>query len=518
MSTSKMHSVSNPVPLEIDVPLSSSIIWQMQRDFYMRRGLKAWTEDMVPNFITNNPFLAEIYSRIVFSFLCDRGDRSPEKPLRIVELGAGPGKFCYLLLRQLTNVLRRKNISPKIVQYCMTDCSPELIQSWRNNPYLAEFASSGMLEFDLLQVGEEMDSSILRRKGPLVVIANYVFDSLPQDAFIIKNDEISEVLLTTSAPFGSNAPEFSRLQFSWKNVDVPADRYEDTSWNQILELYRSRLSTATLLFPSHALRMLQDLARLSEDPLLVLAADKGFTNEDTLLFSQGQPQLEFHGGNCFSQMVNFDAISKYFAGIGGAALLPEKHFASLNICAFLNEPTIRFPMTTAAYNEAQSGMGTDDLFALLAWLNSHMEEMNVGQILSALRLTRWDPVAFLRFFPILGRQLRTVTVERMDLHDAVMRTWANHFPVKASENEIAFDCGVVLLELRFYHDAIAMFKESQKILGPSAPTSYNLGLCAAGLGRASEALDYMTEACNMDAQFEPARTMRRKLEEQIFQR
>src|SRR5215472_2980313 len=139
MSISKTHSVSNPVPLETDVPLSSSIIWQMQRDFYMRRGLKAWTEDMVPNFITNNPFIAEIYCKIVFSFLCDCGGLSPEKPLRILEFGGGTGKFCYLFLRQLTDVLRRKNISPEVVHYCMTDCSPELIESWRNNSYLAEF-------------------------------------------------------------------------------------------------------------------------------------------------------------------------------------------------------------------------------------------------------------------------------------------------------------------------------------------------------------------------------------------
>ncbi|MGZ4856352.1 MAG: hypothetical protein ACXVKH_14390, partial [Candidatus Angelobacter sp.] len=37
-----------------------------------------------------------------------------------------------------------------------------------------------------------------RAKGPLVVIANYVFDSLPQGAFIVANGELSEALLTTT--------------------------------------------------------------------------------------------------------------------------------------------------------------------------------------------------------------------------------------------------------------------------------------------------------------------------------
>ena len=91
-------------PLETDVPLSQSIIWRLQREFYDRRGLKVWAEDMLPQYITNNPFIAEIYARIVFGFLsdCNRpgvggsGSISPQNPLRILELGAGPGKFSYL--------------------------------------------------------------------------------------------------------------------------------------------------------------------------------------------------------------------------------------------------------------------------------------------------------------------------------------------------------------------------------------------------------------------------------------
>jgi hypothetical protein len=141
-----------------------------------------------------------------------------------------------------------------------------------------------------------------------------------------------------------------------------------------------------------------------------------------------------------------------------------------------------------------------------------MEEMSVPQILSALRLTRWDPVAFMRLFPVLGRQVRNVVVERADLREAVMRVWANHYPVSPDENALAFQCGVILLELRFFADAMAMFKTSQKVLGSSAATSYNLGLCAQGLGQRSQALAFMNDACDLDPKFEPARITRAKLE------
>jgi hypothetical protein len=516
-------AASQPVLLESDVPLSQSLIWRLQREFYVQRGLKAWTEDMVPQFMTNNPFIAEIYARIVFNFLgdCTRPEVSTANPLRILELGAGVGKFSYLFLRHLTGLLRVKRIPLETVRYCMTDCSESLIQAWRTNSYLAEFVECGVLEFELLQAGHEINSTFLSRKGPLVLIANYVFDSLPQDAFVIKDGQIFEALVTTMSPTRSGESEkevLSRLQLSYNDASVPSDRYSDQSWNQILELYRSHLSAATVLFPCAAIKALQELGGLTDGRMLVLAADKGFVHEEVLSLCQGPPTLEFHASNCFSQMVNFDAIGKYFLANGGEALAPDKHFASLNICAFVQGRLgDQFPATVRVYREAQAGIGVDDVFMLLGWLNAHMEEMSVPQILAVLRLSRWDPVALLRLFPVLARQLRGVSTERSDLRNAVMKTWANHYPVHPSENVIAFDCGVILLELRFFADAFSMFKASQQILGPTAATSYNLGLCSLGLGRSSEALALMVEACELDPGFEPAKLTRKKLEDENIQ-
>ena len=137
--------------LEKDVPLSRSMIWGLQRDFYAQRGLKAWNEDLVPSYITNNPFIAEIFAGIVAAFVQDcmssaqRGYQSlsPENPLRILELGAGTGKFSYLFLRKLVALLQRQNIPLQLVRYCMTDTSESLIAEWRSNAYLQEFVGQG---------------------------------------------------------------------------------------------------------------------------------------------------------------------------------------------------------------------------------------------------------------------------------------------------------------------------------------------------------------------------------------
>jgi tetratricopeptide (TPR) repeat protein len=535
-----------PVPkpeflqLEKDVALSSSLIWRLQRDFYVQRGLKAWTEDLVPSYITNNPFIAEIYAEIVDGFISDcmnlppKDSRplSPENPLRILELGAGTGKFSYLFLRKLSTLLQARKIAPQIVRYSMADCSESLLAEWRANRYLAEFVKAGILEFHLHRAEEDTSSRAVasppastgQATSPLVVIANYVFDSLPQDAFTIADGQISEALVTTTrvnaaASEGAGVPKLGDLQLSFRNVAVPSGRYPDKSWNEILEHYRSRLPAATVLFPSAALGLLQQLSRSSDGRMLVLAADKGFVREDDLALLQGPPHLEFHASShCFSQTVNFDAITRYFYGLGGDWLLPQKHFSSLNTCAFIaRRPGDEFPATRKSYERALAGFGPDDLFALMSWLNAHLEEVSVVQALALLRLTRWDTTALLRLFPVIARQLRTVSGERHDLREAVLNTWANHYPVGPAENLLAFNCGVILLELRFFAEALPLFKVSEQVLGRTATTSYNLGLCALGLGRSSDALAYMAEACDLDPNFESARSSRARLEKEQAQ-
>jgi tetratricopeptide (TPR) repeat protein len=520
------------IVLEKDVKISQSLIWRLQRDFYAQRGLKAWSEDMVPQFITNNPFIAEIYARVVFAFLRDclrLGKATPQfpssqNPLRILELGAGPGKFAFLFLRHLATHLKSIDLPPETVRYCMTDCSETLISAWQENRWLLRFVEKNILQFEKLELdGTAINSPFLSGpcsdgsesfRGPLVVIAHYVFDSLPFDAFVVKNGQLHERLQTTGRRTSSAAPQsLSKLNFSYQNVDRSRDGYVDDSWNKIVESYRCQLTDASVLFPSHVLNVLRSIGEFTDGPFLVMASDKGYVLQEDMPRSEAAPVFEFHSANCFSQMVNFDAIAKYFAASGGLTLLPDKRSSRLKLCGFLQPKSgVEFGATIESYEEVRSGFGPDDLFVLLEGLNPHLEEMSVPQILALLRLSRWDPTTFLRVFPVLARQIRGAFLERNDLRAAIERTWANHFPITPSDNSLAFYCGVTLLELQFFEEAASMLKQSQDMLGRSAATSYNLGLCSLGLGRSAEALTLMIEACDLDPSFEAARQLRKKLE------
>ena len=95
---------------------------------------------------------------------------------------------------------------------------------------------------------------------------------------------------------------------------------------------------------------------------------------------------------------------------------------------------------------------------------------------------------------MIAPQLRSVNAERADLRDAVLSSWANHYPLTPADNVLGFNCGVILLELRFFAEALLLFQASERQLGRSAATSYNLGLCALGLGRLDQALAFMVDA------------------------
>src|SRR4051812_33397502 len=90
--------------LEADKRFSESMLWKLQRGFFEQRGEEAWSQAIVPHYITSNPFIGAAYAGIVAAFLRDCHDAAgapgfgpldPSQPVNIVELGAGPGRFAF---------------------------------------------------------------------------------------------------------------------------------------------------------------------------------------------------------------------------------------------------------------------------------------------------------------------------------------------------------------------------------------------------------------------------------------
>ena len=111
-------------------------------------------------------------------------------------------------------------------------------------------------------------------------------------------------------------------------------------------------------FPASALQTLQQLSDSSDGRMLVLVADKGFAHEEDLVLAPREPCWTFMpAADVFPSSLTLTRLANTFAAKGGEALVPPKHFTSLNLCAFIQRnPGDEFPATHKAYQQALSGI------------------------------------------------------------------------------------------------------------------------------------------------------------------
>jgi hypothetical protein len=519
--------------------LSESVLWQIQRNFYSKHSGQAWRAGTLPLEITSNPLIARAYARVIYGFWKDSG-RAAGSPLRILELGAGHGRFGYLFLCAFEELHRRLSPPGAVFQYVMTDGSETNLEFLMSHPKLQRFVDAGVLEFALFDV--ERDGSPRPAKpgnafaggqaaGPVAVIANYLLDSIPADAFYVKQDELFERLVTVQAadswPDWTDPGLLSKLCISCTNHPVQADYYPEPGWNHILEQYRKVLAEASLLFPVAALRCIERLHRAAAGNFLLLAADKGAIHEDELLPEEGIPGMAVHAQGCFSLDVNFDAIARYFRSLGGVVLNTPQHAVNLNVVAFVviqanlippnliqpnqGQPNQGCAETSQAFEDFVHRNGPDDFFTLEGALESVEPELTLDQILAYLRASAWNPKVFLDSFSVIMRAIPQATApNKQDLYQAALRIWDAYYSI-GEETDLEFHLGVLLLETGFCKEAMHFFRDSVSTHGPQCATSYNLGLCFFGLGQMKEALAQMDEALKFDDGYELARAMRTSL-------
>jgi hypothetical protein len=206
---------SGPLLLEPATPLRDSLLWRLQSTFYAQLGARAWTDGIVPNFVTSNSFVARSYTRIILGFLRDiaTAERSAaaagfdlgtatSQPVCIIEVGAGHGKLAYLLVESL---LRFRAFFPSLgglppdclpFRYIVTDPVPEALAAVRAHPALQDWLAAGVIDtavydaegevgplglsLTLQGCGQVLYPTSLAR--PPVFIASYVLDSLRTDA------------------------------------------------------------------------------------------------------------------------------------------------------------------------------------------------------------------------------------------------------------------------------------------------------------------------------------------------
>jgi Tetratricopeptide repeat len=526
MSSAAPLAREKRAPLEHKRRLSRSLLWAWQREFYCREGVRAWTDSHIPHHITSCSFTAEAYARVAFAFLRDRaaaGGATAAAPVHIVELGSGPGRFAYLFLKSLLAHLRGSPCESVRVRYVMTDVAEKNLAAWQAHPSLSPLFESGVLDLARFEIGVSDELHLLRSgdvlrpgegQGPLVVIANYVLDSIPQDAFSVDGGELRESLVTLSAPFRAPAPgepvDLSRLEIQHHHYPMRLPYYDDPLCDRILDEYRSRLPRAAFLFPIAAIAGMRSLLRLSGGSTLFLSGDKGFTRDEAFLSTHvDMLGIVPHAADCFSMAVDYQILGAYCRLRGGEALHPAHRHDGLSVSAFLFDPPPGgFAETRRAYAEAIDRFGPDDFFTLISELDPLQDQRSFRYLLSLLRLSAWDFQILLSSIPRLKHHLPELSpIDRQDLFEAIEHVWDRYLPLP-EENDLAFQLGTLLIELQFYGDALRYLERSAALFGLEPGTAYNLALCCYSLRQIEQARQWNTRALELDPDFDEAKALR----------
>jgi hypothetical protein len=449
-------------------PLSQSRLWELQRAYYEREASEAFAQ--VPHQIVDNPYVSRAFARVVLGFLRDcRPD--PDEPLYVVELGAGAGRFAHGFVRELSERMEAVPAALPPLVYVMTDLGEATLEDWAANPALEDE------RIDFARFDATTDAPLeLRRRGlvleraanPLVLIANYVFDSLPADAFAVTADGALEELLIAVA-----GDEVETMELSYSRRATTPRHYGDPDLDAVLAHYAEKLRDTVFTVPRAALDCVRRARSLSGGRALVLAADKAHSTEDAWLH-RSEPDISRHGGS-FSLMVNFHALGLYARAQGGEALdTGDRHEAiDVGAWAFAGE----LAETRLAYAEAIDAFSPDDLFQLAEGVERAAGELSVDEIVALLRLSGWDAFTLHGVLEALVEKVREADAAvQEDLRSALYEIEERHYAVPG-DDDLPFAIGRLMYEMGDYEDALEFFHASVEQYGPHAATEHNIALC-----------------------------------------
>jgi hypothetical protein len=452
--------------------LSESPVWNLQREWYEARATQAVAE--VPHQVVDNPFVAAAYARVVFGYLRDTAP-DPEEPLYIVELGAGAGRFAHGFTRELEALMDASPLELPQVVYVMTDVAESTLADWAANPLLA----NAQIDFARFDVGADAPLQ-LRRRGivldrvanPLVVIANYIFDSVPADAFAIADERLEECLLSISGE------DIEDMELTFERHPARLPHYGDPELDDLVEHYMETLEDSVVTIPRAAIECLRRLEALAGGRMMLLTADKAYTTEEGLSGRQ-EPEISRHGS--FSLMVNLHAFGWWARRRGGEMLDGGDRHTTIAVAAVLVGGD-GHPETRQAYQDAIERFGPDDLMTLTEGLEKAAPQLKAAELVSVLRLTLWDSFTLMGIADTLIEKIADAdAATREDLRDALYEVYERHYPVPG-EGDLPFTLGLLLYELEDYEEALACFEASHEQFGHDAATAHNIKLCREQLG------------------------------------
>ena len=496
---------------------SEAPIWDIQRKYYEEEGTKAWNNDQVPQYITSNPMIATAYAEMIFGFLQDRANQDQSEPVFIVELGAGAGRLGHHVLRELCQLRDYAGISLPPFRYIMTDLAINNVLAWREHPALQSFIAEGLLDFarfdavhdtvlNLVESGATLSEGDL--KQPLIIVANYFFDSIPQELLYVGDGEMYEAEVFVEYPEDTDVLKPSewldRISLNYEYRRAPEYEQENYPYRNVIAMYQEQLEDSHILFPAAGLTCLERLNQLSQAGFLLITADKGDHLLDQWKFAE-PPELILHGS--FSLTANYHAFQYVFEQRGAEVLFPPHHYKNINVgCIFNIDKPMDYANTRLAYRRCIERFGPDEFFSLKEWVDLNLESMGLQQILSFWRLGKYDAEFLIQSAKQISSLLPDANdEEKQDLLRGIQLTWSSYY-VMEQRYDLALDAGLLLFEMDLYEQSknfleISLHQNQDEV---ESTVYYCLAICCFELALDEEALKYIRKFLELEPDHQEA--------------
>lgn len=491
--------------IEEKTPVEKSKVWEMLENFYRQKGPDAWTKGLVPQGSTSNCYIADTYAAIVAGFIQDKEQQGVENEPLIIELGGGNGKFAWQFMQRMIRYHRHPSDKSPGFQYLLTDASDANLAAWKTNTRLKIFSDQGWMQFGLLRIGEEsvihIENTTLDPKSlsnrPVVIIANYLFDSLPCDMYGIRDGQLHRLLITLDQKETATTNGFEALKptYDWEPIEK-ADT-GSLKLDLIVNSYKQEPRLCVAPVPRLGFKFLEQFTD-REMPLLMLAGDMAFT--DPHQFPE-YPPLIFD--SYFAHYTNFHVFRELFKMHGGGMRAQRHHDPDFCTAAFFlpgkDGAGKNFSATLDAAKSQLSEFSPYDAHEMSDLLKQGVHEPTFRQIFSWLRLSRFDPdVALECIHPLLEAIHRSDEgLNKQMLCDSYMESYALYFP---NESDVTFDYAIaqLLLAIGFNHHALSLLNASIAEFGRKPERLYVYALTLLRLKQNEEAKQVLEEVLHQE--------------------
>ncbi|MBB63669.1 MAG: hypothetical protein CMO81_01230 [Waddliaceae bacterium] len=506
--------------------LSDSVLWDLQDKAYLSFGPSAWTEKSVPFYLTSAPLLARHFASLIAAYLSDSlqaGILDLNKPVYFLDIGAGAGRLCFQILRELESLLSHdSNLSSLGYVYIMSDIVESNLEAAEKNSYLRRYVEEGHLDFAYYNA-LETDVIKLRHskkvlepsklENPMVAIATYLFDTIVQDLFKAEKGQVYEGRLALFADkvekdISIDDPQIIQhleSEYSWQLIENLEDYYSHKALVNVLNEFKERYDLAHFLFPTGAFAVIERLHALSNGRCLLLAADQG--GEPKHKRKTCLPALSLH--STFSLPVDYEIVEIFLKNMGGACLLAPEYDKSFVVSASVLSEKEKYPQLLRTFDQTVSYFEVVHYWYCCNELEKHLEVKNpsLHHLYLLLKQGNWDPSVFHMFYTCVEKQWGEASEDDIFLfEEALEKIWQRHFPLSKDDAYLPLNMGVLMFHVKRFDSAYRFFQRAAEIDSEFALAWHYQGLAALRLMRLSESQRCLKQAQNLDPSLIPTKS------------